>query len=77
MVSKKQLLARINDLENENKNLSSLYDRILKSLSAINKKINAHIKDEKGNEEEKDRISEWLNDSRVDEIQEFINKGVK
>ena len=40
----------------------------------INKKINNHLKSEK---KENDKINEWLSHDGIDEIQGFINNGVK
>lgn len=70
MVSKKQL-------QKEIKTLSSKYDRILQSLVAINKKLVSHIKGEKDKTEEDKNIENWLRDDRIDEIQDFLHKGVK
>ena len=50
---------------------------LFNALRAINKKINTHIKGEKDNKEEDDRVQNWLKDDRIDEVQDFLNKGVK
>ena len=46
-------------------------------MQGLNSKIARHIKEEKQAEEETDKIAEWLKDERIDDVQEFINKGNK
>lgn len=70
MVTRKKLIERIEKLEEQN-------ELLLNSIKALNKKINAHIKGEQQAKEEKDKISEWLTDDRVEEVQNFLHKGVK
>ena len=50
---------------------------LFNALKAINKKINTHIKGENNKIEEDDKVQEWLKDDRIDEVQDFLNKGVK
>ena len=47
------------------------------ALKAINTKVNSHIKGEERKKEEDDKVQDWLKDDRVDEIQDFLHKGVK
>ncbi len=63
MVTKKQLKAEI--------------DLLKKCMRGINDKISRHIKEENQADEETDKIAEWLKDERIDDIQQFINKGNK
>lgn len=49
----------------------------MQSLVAINKKLVSHIKGEKDKTEEDKNIENWLRDDRIDEIQDFLHKGVK
>lgn len=71
MVKKKDLIARIEKLEKENVKYHAF---LFNSIQAINKKINNHLKSEK---KENDKINEWLGHEGIEEIQGFINKGVK
>lgn len=50
---------------------------LFNALRAINKKVNTHIKGENDKKEEDDKVQEWLKDDRIDEVQDFLNKGVK
>ncbi len=50
---------------------------LFNALRAINKKVNSHIKGEERKKEEDDKVQDWLQDDRVDEIQDFLHKGVK
>ncbi|MBQ7976975.1 MAG: hypothetical protein IJ301_00025 [Clostridia bacterium] len=50
---------------------------LFNALRAINKKVNTHIKGEKDEKEEDDKVQNWLKDDRIDEVQDFLNKGVK
>ena len=50
---------------------------LFNALRAINKKVNTHIKGEKDKKEEDDKVQGWLKDDRIDEVQDFLNKGVK
>ena len=50
---------------------------LFNALRAINKKINTHIKGENDKKEEDDKVQDWLKDDRIDEVQDFLNKGVK
>lgn len=88
MVSKKELLKRIASLEEENARLSKenkeasdktdkQITMLFNALSAINKKVNSHIKGEESKNKEDDKVRDWLQDDRVDEIQDFLHKGVK
>lgn len=70
MVTKKQLKAEIDNLKGE-------LELMKKCLQGLNTKIARHIKEEKQAEEETDKIAEWLKDERIDDVQEFINKGNK
>lgn len=74
MVTKKQLLKRIEELEKDNKEIK---EKFFNSLKALNKKVNGIKKAEKEEKEEIDKINDWLSDARVDEVQPYINKGVK
>ena len=93
MVSKKELLKRIVSLEEENARLSKentelkenkeasdktekRITMLFNALRAINTKVNSHIKGEERKKEE-DKVQDWLKDDRVDEIQDFLHKGVK
>lgn len=80
VISKKsynELLAKIEGIENEVEDLKEERDKVIKCLKCLNKKITKHIKEEKQAEEETDKIAEWLKDERIDDVQEFINKGNK
>lgn len=74
MVTRKELLKRIEHLEKENIELKK---KVFKSLLALNKKITTHIKGEVSSKPEEDKVQDWLTDDRVDGIQDFLNKGVK
>lgn len=50
---------------------------LFNALRAINEKVNSHIKGEERKKEEDDKVQDWLKDDRVDEIQDFLHKGVK
>lgn len=50
---------------------------LFNALRAINTKVNSHIKGEERKKEEDDKVQDWLKDDRVDEIQDFLHKGVK
>ena len=50
---------------------------LFNALRAINKKVNTHIEGEKDKKEEDDKVQDWLKDDRIDEVQDFLNKGVK
>ena len=50
---------------------------LFNALRAINNKVNSHIKGEERNKEEDDKIQGWLKDDRIDEVQDFLHKGVK
>ena len=50
---------------------------LFNALRAINKKVNTHIKGENDKKEEDDKVQDWLKDDRIDEVQDFLNKGVK
>ena len=76
MVNKK-LLKRVEELEKENKAIKEYFGRMLNSLKSINKRLNSHVKNEKANAEEETTIKDWLSDERLDEIQDFLHKGVK
>ena len=65
-----ELLCKVEVVQAENK---KLWD----SIKAINKKVNKIKKDEKTEKEENDKINDWLTDSRIDEVQEFLHKGGK
>ena len=56
-----------------NKQITMLFN----ALRAINTKVNSHIKGEERKKEEDDKVQAWLKDDRVDEIQDFLHKGVK
>ncbi len=71
MVTRKELLNRIEKLEQEKEEFKEL---VFKSLKALKKQINGCLKEKK---QEKDKIKDWLQDERVDEAQSFIHKGVK
>ena len=74
MVTKKDLLKQIDELK---KQLEESNEKIFNALKGLNNKINKHIKGEKKESLDKDVIKDWLTDPRVDEVQSFINKGVK
>lgn len=74
MVTKKSLLGRIENLERDN---AKLKEMVIKSITALNKKISKHLKEEKAESEQSEVIKSWLEDERIEEIQSFINKGVK
>ena len=50
---------------------------LFNALRAINKKVNTHIKGEESKKKEDDNVLKWLQDDRVDEVQDFLHKGVK
>lgn len=50
---------------------------LFNALRAINTKVNSHIKGEESKNKEDDKVRDWLQDDRVDEIQDFLHKGVK
>lgn len=70
MVTKKELIARIEKLEEEK-------ELLFNAIKALNKKVNKHIKGEQADNQESNKIDDWLTDDRVDEIQHFLHKGVK
>lgn len=70
MVTRKELIERIEKLEEEKVLLFN-------AVKALNKKINKHIKGEQADKQETDKINDWLKDDRVDEIQDYLHKGVK
>lgn len=65
-----ELICKVGVLEAQN---GKLWD----SIKAINKKVNKIKKDEKTEKEENDKINDWLKDSRIDEVQDFLHKGGK
>lgn len=72
-----ELLAKIEGLENEVKDLKEEREKVFKCLKGLNEKITKHIKNENEANEEVDRINDWLSDERIDEVQSFIKKGNK
>ena len=72
-----ELLAKIEGLENEVKDLKEERKKVFKCLKGLNEKITKHIKNENEANEEVDRIIDWLSDERIDEVQSFIKKGNK
>ena len=74
-------LSKENTELKENKEASDKTEKqitmLFNALRAINKKVNSHIKGEKRKKEEDDKVQDWLQDDRVDEIQDFLHKGVK
>jgi L-fucose isomerase-like protein len=74
-------LSKENTELKENKEASDKTDEqitmLFSALKAINMKVNRHIKGEERKKEEDDKIQGWLKDDRVDEIQDFLHKGVK
>lgn len=74
-------LSKENTELKENKEASNKTDKqitmLFNALRVINKKVNSHIKGEERKKEEDDKIQGWLKDDRVDEIQDFLHKGVK
>ena len=74
-------LSKENTELKENKEASDKTDKqitmLFNALRAINKKINTHIKGENDKKEEDDKVQDWLKDDRIDEVQDFLNKGVK
>lgn len=70
MVTKKELLKRIEALEEDKM-------RLYKALSSIVRRVNKLSKAEDNKEDEKSKITDWLTDDRVDGAQPFLHKGVK
>ncbi len=74
-------LSKENTELKENKEASVKTDKqitmLFNALRAINKKVNTHIKGENDKKEEDDKVQDWLKDDRIDEVQDFLNKGVK
>lgn len=74
-------LSKENTELKENKEASDKTDKqitmLFNALRAINKKVNSHIKGEESKNKEDDKVQNWLQDDRVDEIQDFLHKGVK
>ena len=70
MVTRKELIARIEKLEEEK-------ELLFNAVKALNKKVNKHVKGVQANKQETDKINDWLKDDRVDEIQDYLHKGVK
>ena len=75
MVTRKELLERIEKLENETIKKSNIF--LMNAIKSLNKKLNSHIKGEKTEKEQTDKINEWLKHDGIDEVQELLNKGVK
>lgn len=74
MVTKIKLLEKIASLEKKQQEDKEMF---LKAIKVMNEKITRLQKGEKAKEQEQDLINDWLTDPRVDEVQSFINKGVK
>lgn len=74
-------LSKENTELKENKEASDKTDKkitmLFNALRAINNKVNSHIKGEERKKEEDDKVKDWLQDDRVDDIQDFLHKGVK
>ena len=74
-------LSKENTELKENKEASDKTEKritmLFNALRAINTKVNSHIKGEERKKEEDDKVQDWLKDDRVDEIQDFLHKGVK
>ena len=70
-----------NELKAEKKASEKITDKqitmLFNAVKAINKKINKYIKDENNKQENNDKVQEWLKDDRIDEVQDFLNKGIK
>lgn len=77
MVTKRELKKQIELLEIAQASMQNKYNLLLNSLKAMNKKLNTHIKGEKAEQEEDSKVNDWLTDDRIDEIQDFLHKGVK
>lgn len=69
--------AELKEKKKSNENIEKQITMIFNSLKAINKKVNKHIKSDEKTKEENDKVKDWLQDERVDGIQDFLNKGVK
>ena len=69
----KELLEKLEEKSNHEEKFKQIFN----SLRGLNKKINKHIKGEETKKEEDDKVQDWLKDDRIDEVQDFLNKGVK
>lgn len=85
MVTKKKLIADIKALSEETailrtelKESKAFAEMLFNAIKALNGKLNKHLKDEeKQGNEESVKIAKWLNDPRIEDVQQFINKGDK
>jgi exonuclease VII small subunit len=74
VVTRKKFKERIKDLEMEVKRLEQAKER----LEEANKRLLEELEAEKEKGKQgRDKIQEWLSDERVDEIQPYLNKGIK
>jgi hypothetical protein len=55
--------------------LEQRFNQLLNAVISLNSRLNKLTKDEET--EEQNKYHDWLNDDRVDKVQDFINKGVK
>ena len=55
--------------------LEQRVNQLLNAVISLNSRLNKLTKDEET--EEQNKYHDWLNDDRVDKVQDFINKGVK
>lgn len=55
--------------------LEQRVNQLLNAVISLNSRLNKLSKDEEN--EEQNKYHDWLNDDRVDKVQDFINKGVK
>ena len=77
MVKKKDLVKRIEDLEKTVEVLSNGYKPFFNAVIALNKKVVKILTKEGVNKTEIEKVSEWLKDDRIEEIQDYLNKGAK
>ena len=77
MVSKRDLMARIEKLEERNKDLAKTYEIVLKSCISLNKKVLKLMEKENKVSDEATKIKEWLSDDRVLDLVQHLNEAKK
>jgi hypothetical protein len=83
MVSSKKLLKRIEEQDaiikqqgETIKQLANSYSIVLKSCISLNKKVLKLIKKD-GSNEDKELIKNWLEDERIQKVQDYLNEAKK
>jgi uncharacterized coiled-coil protein SlyX len=76
MVTKKQLLAKIETLETRVKKAEKRCEKAEKTCEELNETINKLLK-KSDKPTEKSKIQMWLEDDRVNDLQNYLNKVTK